>query len=271
MAKRFTDSEKWKKGFIRELPPEYKLLWFYILDECDHAGIWHVEFDVASMRIGIDLKQSEALAKFHLKVYPFDGGDKWFIPDFISFQYGELNPSNRAHKSVMDKLLKYDLIDKTGKSTLDPIEAPSEAPYKGVMDKDKEMDKDMVKDKGAREKKMSVVRVKGGGGVSEDGTRVNGVQIPGPLMDCENIGAAYQYYCEYIKENYQRWPTLTTTQMDLQTLVELQEQGNDPIAVIKQTIHGKNKSFFKLRGDFKTNQADARESFSEYLENKEVV
>ena len=39
MAKRFTDTDKWKKGFIRNLPTKYKLLWLYILDDCNHAGV----------------------------------------------------------------------------------------------------------------------------------------------------------------------------------------------------------------------------------------
>jgi hypothetical protein len=52
MAKRYTDSEKWKKDFIKTLPAEYKLFWLYLLDECDNAGIWHVELDIAEMRLG---------------------------------------------------------------------------------------------------------------------------------------------------------------------------------------------------------------------------
>ena len=35
MAKRFTDTDKWKKGFIKRLPAKYKLLWLYILDDCN--------------------------------------------------------------------------------------------------------------------------------------------------------------------------------------------------------------------------------------------
>ena len=47
MAKRFTDTDKWKKGFIRNLPAKYKLLWLYILDDCNHAGVWETDFEVA--------------------------------------------------------------------------------------------------------------------------------------------------------------------------------------------------------------------------------
>ena len=31
MAKRFTETGKWKKKWIRQLDPKYKLFWFYLL------------------------------------------------------------------------------------------------------------------------------------------------------------------------------------------------------------------------------------------------
>jgi hypothetical protein len=107
MAKRFTDTNKWRKEFIRSLQAPYKLLWIYILDECDHAGIWHVELDVASLRIGIELDIKEVIKEFGNHIVIFDDGKKWFIPDFIEFQYGVLNSENRAHQSVLLLLEKY--------------------------------------------------------------------------------------------------------------------------------------------------------------------
>ena len=43
MAKRFTDTDKWKKGFMKSLSTKYKLLWLYIVDDCNHAGIKGVD------------------------------------------------------------------------------------------------------------------------------------------------------------------------------------------------------------------------------------
>lgn len=41
----------------------------------------------------------------------FNNGSKAFIPEFIGFQYGNgLNPANKAHNSVIQKLEKYDLM-----------------------------------------------------------------------------------------------------------------------------------------------------------------
>lgn len=109
MAKRMTDTDKWKKRFVRELSPQHKLLWFYILDDCNHAGIWDVDLEVASIRVGFDLSYDNLPSSFGEKVISFDNGDKWFIPEFIDFQYGELNPNSNVHKSVIALLDKYNL------------------------------------------------------------------------------------------------------------------------------------------------------------------
>jgi hypothetical protein len=109
MAKRMTDTDKWKKGFVRELTPQHKLLWFYILDDCNHAGIWEVDIEVASIRVGENLIYDMLPQSFLDKIVIFDDGDKWFIPDFIEYQYGELNQNSNVHKSVLNLLNKYNL------------------------------------------------------------------------------------------------------------------------------------------------------------------
>ena len=109
MAKRMTDTDKWKKRFVRELTPQHKLLWFYILDDCNHAGIWEVDIEVASIRVGENLIYDMLPQSFLDKIVIFDDGDKWFIPDFIEYQYGELNQNSNVHKSVINLLNKYNL------------------------------------------------------------------------------------------------------------------------------------------------------------------
>jgi hypothetical protein len=133
MAKRFTDTNKWNKPFIRGLDAPYKLLWFYILDDCDHAGIWQVDGDVAKIRIGCDINFVDALIVFKNHIQVFDNGQKWFIPDFIDFQYGELNPANRVHQSIISILKKYKI-------------KPLTSPLQGAKDKDKDKDMDKEQD-----------------------------------------------------------------------------------------------------------------------------
>lgn len=130
MGKRFTDTDKWRKGFVRSLDAPYKLLWLYILDECDHAGIWHVELDVANVRLGSSISSEDALSVFGERVVSFDDGEKWFIPDFISFQYGNLSENNRMHQSVIRQLDRYGLSKGHA------------SPFQGAKDKDKDKDKE---------------------------------------------------------------------------------------------------------------------------------
>lgn len=141
MARRMTDSTKWSKPFLRAMEAPYKLLWIYILDECDHAGIWQVDLDVAQLKIGETLEIESALYFFGDKISVIDGGQKWFINDFIDFQYGELNPANKVHNSAIKILNKYNLLDEN--LNIKPLASPLQA----VKDKDKEKDKDKIKDK----------------------------------------------------------------------------------------------------------------------------
>lgn len=137
MAKRFTDTDKWKKSFIKSLPSDCKLFWFFICDECDHSGIWHVEMGVVKERVGIKITKEKIRQYFKEKIVEFDHGNKMFIPDFIAFQYGKLNPLNRVHASIIGILNKYDLA---------PLVGPYIAPTDGAKDKDKAKDLDKDKD-----------------------------------------------------------------------------------------------------------------------------
>jgi hypothetical protein len=141
MAKRFTDTDKWKKPFLRGMKAPYKLLWIYILDECDHAGIWQVDIEVAEIKIGEKLKIEEALKFFYGRIIVLEEGLKWFIIDFVEFQYSTLNPENRVHNSIISILNKYSILDENFK--IKPLTSPLE----GAKDKDKDKDMDMVKDK----------------------------------------------------------------------------------------------------------------------------
>jgi len=138
MAKRLTDTNKYKKPFIRSLPGPYKIFWDYLYLDCDHAGIWIVDFEIAQLYIGKDMPicREDALKYFNngeKRIIEIDNGSKWFISPFIDFQYGELNEANRAHNSVMQILKKYSLLKKKNKPLISPLQG----------DKDKDMVKDM--------------------------------------------------------------------------------------------------------------------------------
>ena len=108
MAKRFTDTDKWQKFWISQLSPNYKLFWVYLLDMVDNAGIYDVNLGLAQYLLNVELEESHILKAFgkHIVVVK---KNKWFIPKFIEFQYGDLNPANKAHLSAINKLKKYNL------------------------------------------------------------------------------------------------------------------------------------------------------------------
>lgn len=142
MAKRFIDTDLFRKPFMRGLEAPYKALWLYLLCECDHAGIWIVELDVAQMRMGMKLDAEKALLKMNGAAIEVDGGNKWFLPDFIAFQYGVLNPANRVHASVIERLsaVGIDYLNLPEKKGL-------ASPLQGAKDKDKDKEKDKEKEK----------------------------------------------------------------------------------------------------------------------------
>lgn len=144
MAKRFIDTDLFKKRFVRSLKGPYKLLWIYLFCECDNAGIWNVDIEAAELFCGQKYSLSELKKAFAGKIYFFDDESKAFLPEFIEFQYGEeLNNKNPAHKAVIMKLEKYQLFSvlKEGATkeltspyegaTEEPEEVPEEAPPKG--------------------------------------------------------------------------------------------------------------------------------------------
>ena len=114
MAKRFIDTDLFKKRFIRGLKGAYKLLWVYIFCECDNAGIWEVDIEAAELFCGQKYDTNDLKKAFEGKIYFFNNDAKAFIPDFIEFQYGnELNEKNPAHRSAIEKLSKYQLLKDT--------------------------------------------------------------------------------------------------------------------------------------------------------------
>ena len=149
MAKRFTDTNKYKKPFIRGLQGAYKLLWDYLYHDCDHAGIWIVDFEIAQLYLGKDMpvNKQDALKYFNngeTRIIEFDGGKKWLIKPFIEFQYGILNSENRVHNSILIELNKYNF----NKGLISSLQGAKEK------EQDKDKDKDKVKDMEEREKKF---------------------------------------------------------------------------------------------------------------------
>lgn len=110
MTKRFTDSEKFRDKWYRNLKPKHKCLWEYLLSECSIAGIIDFDYDSASFHIGEKITEAD-LKVFADRIVKLSDG-KIFIPKFIKFQQNALNEKNPAHKNIIKELKKYG-IDET--------------------------------------------------------------------------------------------------------------------------------------------------------------
>jgi hypothetical protein len=105
--KRFTETRKWDDPWFRKLTPEHKLLWQWLLDGCDNAGVIDPDIDLASFQIGYQYP-IDTLSVFAGRVIPLAEG-KHFIPKFIEFQYGTLSADCKAHNPIFISLRKHGL------------------------------------------------------------------------------------------------------------------------------------------------------------------
>jgi hypothetical protein len=106
MAKRFTDTNKWKDTWFQDLPNKYKLFWIYLLDECDAAGLWKPNMRLAQFQIGEPFEEVELRRVFADRIQITEEG-YWYIPKFIDFQYGQLSDKSKPHISIINLLKKH--------------------------------------------------------------------------------------------------------------------------------------------------------------------
>lgn len=103
--KRFTETQKWADPWFRSLKPETKLLWQWMLDNCDNAGVIEPDMGLATFQIGYPYPMN-SLSELGERVVKLKSG-KFFIPKFIEFQYGQLSEDCKAHNPVFISLRKH--------------------------------------------------------------------------------------------------------------------------------------------------------------------
>jgi hypothetical protein len=113
MAKRFTDTAKWSKSWFCDLPIKMKIVWIYLVDNCDHAGIWSVNMRLMEFQIGSKITDQELNESFGKKIIWLNNKKLWIRP-FFEFQYGSKSNDWAAKRSALKSLAKYDLIASDG-------------------------------------------------------------------------------------------------------------------------------------------------------------
>lgn len=104
MAIRFSNSEKYKDPWFLELPPSGKLLFYFLIDNVDHAGFWEVSLRSIDFFLGLGEKQFEQAEKSLEKVLIYSNdGDTIYFRNFLKHQKNiPLNKYNNAHKSIIE-------------------------------------------------------------------------------------------------------------------------------------------------------------------------
>ena len=185
MASRLTDTTIWKKQkWFKKLSVTHKLVWKYLLDECNHAGVWKIDLSELLEDLGVDdFDFSEFLKScnsdfdkktgkgiIRQRIMQFNEDFVW-ITGFMTFQYGGktqiISSKNNVLSSAINILKAHSLFDlglKLKYFTIENITTPSEPlttpseplttpseplttpsePLEGGKDKDIDKDKDKV-------------------------------------------------------------------------------------------------------------------------------
>lgn len=101
MAKRFTDTEKWRDEWWGSLSNDYRIVWLYLVDSCSIAGIWKKDFRGLNFNCNTNVSEEEFLEVFGARVV--DKGNFFFIPKFVRFQCPK---GLKSHKPAVVSIVK---------------------------------------------------------------------------------------------------------------------------------------------------------------------
>lgn len=163
MPKRFTGPEKWDDPWFWELSPQAKLLWFFLCDHCDNAGIIEVSFKLASSKIGLPVNEKH-LSELESRLHTLPCG-KRIIIDFIRFQYGTVSRDCKPHNPVFASLGKHGIdlpyverlskgLAKATQTLMEGLGNPT------IQEKEKETDKEKDNEGGIQRGKPTLAAVR---------------------------------------------------------------------------------------------------------------
>lgn len=115
MAKRFTDTEKWRDEWWGSLSNDYRIIWLYLVDSCSIAGIWKKDFRGLNFNCNTNISEEDFTKVFGSRL--IDRGNFYFIPKFVRFQCPKGLKSNKpAVVSIVNELINNNLTETIHKS-----------------------------------------------------------------------------------------------------------------------------------------------------------
>lgn len=126
--KRFSETEKWRDPWFRSLKPSQKLLFLFIVDNCNNAGFWEEDKDYACYATGMNVEEYEGAVKGLAR--GLIGASGWYwVKNFLKHQKNDtINPENRAHVQIL-KLL----AEQSQRFNASECFRGFLAPYKGLL------------------------------------------------------------------------------------------------------------------------------------------
>lgn len=132
--KRFTETTIWDEDWFITMPANYKLLWIWIKDKCDHAGLWKPNlknFEIINGEVDLDKAMEYFNTLDKERIRKLENG-KFFLPGFFVFQYGKkLNNNNKVHQSVQ-KILNSNGVNLTSIRGLEEVIESQDRGQEGV-------------------------------------------------------------------------------------------------------------------------------------------
>lgn len=146
MAKRLTDTEKWNDDWYLSLDNDYRIVWQWLLDNCNHAGICKRNIKLLNVMCNTGITESDLIEKMDTRILV--AGNDWFIPKFLKFQYADLQSNRPVIISVRKELIKkkyYLLVPESFGEEYLIIPESLGNDYSIIKDKSKDKDKSKVK------------------------------------------------------------------------------------------------------------------------------
>ena len=139
--KRFTETAKWADPWFMGLSLDAKLVFWYITENCDNAGVWDPNCRLANFCFQRDIEWDRVREELgdRLEVLP---NGKWWLVKFVPFQCGELSEACKPHQKVIGLLAQNGLLERVSKGYAKSSQRDKEE------EEDKEEEKE--KDKPAR-------------------------------------------------------------------------------------------------------------------------
>ena len=115
--KRFTDSDKWRDPWFRQLTPSGKVFYLFLCDNCDNAGVWERDDERFKWESGIAVEVDAHIEELGDRVEILDNG-RILLPKFVLFQQGgPLSEAKPPHRQIIKMLEKHALaLDEKGKA-----------------------------------------------------------------------------------------------------------------------------------------------------------